>query len=285
MNVNEQQALGGTVVTEGQQKVTMPRSEQFTMQGRETNQEYQIFVAVPEEAPPAEGFPVVYMLDANSVFGTFAEAVRLQSRAPDKTGVVPAVVVGIGYVTEQPFHSARHYDYTLPVTREELPFEPPGGIFPPHGGAEQFLNFIEEQLKPRIERDYRINRLRQTLFGHSLGGLFVLLTLFSRPESFQSYVAGSPSIHWNLKQLEEVERKFADRVAHTPVQVDVYIGLGELERAHKTGMFGLAGKMFEALQSYSSYGVRSTYKEFEGEGHVSVLPGLINRTLRFALSP
>ncbi len=45
---------------------------------------YRIFVSFPQEEPPASGFPVIYLLDANSVFGTMAEALRVQSRRPEK---------------------------------------------------------------------------------------------------------------------------------------------------------------------------------------------------------
>lgn len=55
----------------------------------------------------------MYVLDGNSLFGTMVEALRLQSRRPEKTGVVPAIIVGIGYQTEAPYHPLRHYDLTL----------------------------------------------------------------------------------------------------------------------------------------------------------------------------
>ncbi|MBL3615547.1 alpha/beta hydrolase, partial [Bacillus sp. RHFS18] len=82
---------------------------------------YRIFVSFPQEEPPASGFPVIYLLDANSVFGTMAEALRVQSRRPEKTGVVPAVIVGIGYPTDQPFSAERHSDFTMPLSESELP--------------------------------------------------------------------------------------------------------------------------------------------------------------------
>src|SRR5690606_34171859 len=130
-----------------------------------------------QEAPPA-GFPVIYVLDANSVFGTVTEAVRAQSRFPARSGVDPAIVVGIGYATDAPFHPDRHYDFTLPVPAHELPPHPDGGSWPGQGGSAAFLQFIERELKPQIERDFPVDTSRQTIFGHSLGGLFVLTALF-----------------------------------------------------------------------------------------------------------
>ena len=55
---------------------TIPGTEQWTLKSRR-GAEYRIMVFKPESAPPAEGYPVIYMLDANAVFGTVAEKVRL----------------------------------------------------------------------------------------------------------------------------------------------------------------------------------------------------------------
>ncbi|SEG46850.1 alpha/beta hydrolase [Paenibacillus sp. UNC499MF] len=274
------------------ERVTMPRSEQRTMRSRAENREYRIFIAVPEGEPPASGFPVVYVLDANSVFGTMVEAVRVQSRAPQRTGVIPAIVVGIGYPTDGPFHPARHYDFTRDIRVDELPFKLRDGERPEHGGAEAFMAFIEEELKPAIEETYCIDRRRQTIFGHSLGGLFVLHLLFARPEAFQCYVAGSPSIHWNKRVLLEEEQAFASKLSASagqptgkPVDIKVFLAIGELEKSHHTGGGENASELCERLSALAACGVEAEYKDFEGEGHVSVLPPLISRAVRFALRP
>ncbi len=36
-------------------------------------------------------------------------------------GVVPAVIVGIGYPTDQPFSAERHSDFTMLLSESELP--------------------------------------------------------------------------------------------------------------------------------------------------------------------
>lgn len=266
-------------------EVTIPRTEQRIKVSRTGNREYRIFVAVPEEEPPTLGYPVIYLLDANALFGTMVEAIRVQGQRPEKTGVVPAVIVGIGYRTQFAFDPARHYDFTLPAPAADLPARPDGGALPEQGGADAFLRFIEEELKPEIERDYRIDRSRQTIFGHSLGGLFVLHALFTRPESFRTYIAGSPSIHWNKQLLLNEEQMFVNHVALADTNVDILLATGGLERSHKSGMAGNAKELAARLSALASHGVRVEFKEFEGESHTSVLPALISRSLRFALSP
>jgi uncharacterized protein len=265
-------------------KTEIPRSKRWMMQSRAENRSYQIMVAAPAEAPPPSGYPVIYLLDANSVFGTMVEAVRLQGGRPEKTGVVPAVVVGIGYQTDGPFSPDRYYDLT-PMPATEYLHAPDGTALPAQGGAAAFLQFIEEELKPRIEREFKLDSSRQTIFGHSLGGLFVLHVLFTKPHAFQCYVAGSPSIHWNRQHLLLAEQQFVSRLEQEPLRIKVLLGVGELEKGHVSRNSDHARELSERLSAHSARGLEVVFKEFEGENHVSVLPVLISRALRFALRP
>jgi predicted alpha/beta superfamily hydrolase len=49
---------------------------------------------------------------------------------------------------------------------------------------------------------------REALFGHSYGGLFALHALFTRPSSFDTFIAASPSIWWNNQFILEEEARF-----------------------------------------------------------------------------
>ncbi|WP_276913494.1 alpha/beta hydrolase [Aneurinibacillus aneurinilyticus] len=265
-------------------KVEIPHAEQWMVHSQAENRLYQIMVAQPAEDPPPSGYPVIYLLDANSVFGTMVEAVRLQSRRPEKSGVVPAIIVGIGYQTEEPYAPERFYDFT-PIPTTEYHQKPDGTALPEQGGAAAFLNFIEEELKPHIERKFRIDSSRQTIFGHSLGGLFTLYALFTKPEAFQCYIAGSPSIHWNRQYLLEQERNFMAHVKKKSVNVQLLLGVGELEKTHISGNCDNAKELSARLSALSSQGMKVMFKQFEGEGHVSVLPTLISQAIRFALNP
>ncbi|MNW48805.1 Ferri-bacillibactin esterase BesA [compost metagenome] len=264
--------------------VEIPTAEQWIMTSSGEQRRYQIMISKPASPPPPAGYPVIYVLDANSVFGTMVEAVRLQSRRPDTTGVVPAIIVGIGYETREPFSPHRYYDFT-PMATAEYHKKPDGTPIPEQGGAAAFLQFIEEDLKPEIEQEFAIDTGKQAIFGHSLGGLFALYVLFNRPESFQCYIAGSPSIHWNWKYLEEAEEQFLTELEQKNKQgtVKILFGVGELEKQHVSGNSDRAREMSRRLSSRSVRGVTVEFKEFEGEGHVSVLPALISRALRFAL--
>jgi predicted alpha/beta superfamily hydrolase len=250
------------------------------MRAKRTEREYRIFISVPTAPPPAEGYPVLYALDGNASFGSLAEAMRLQSRPPH--GFAPSIVVGIGYPSDEPIVTDRRfYDYTVPVAGEQLPPRPNGAEWPETGGAEAFLAFIEEELKPAVEQALPVNRSRQTLFGHSLGGFFALYVLAERPDAFAAYAAGSPSIWWNGgKLLERIPRMLEQR-SEAASPIALFIGIGSEEKPQMTGD---AEQMYKLLQPYEGEGFRLAYRSFEGEGHISVIPPMISRMLRFISS-
>ncbi|GGG10840.1 hypothetical protein GCM10010912_64080 [Paenibacillus albidus] len=172
---------------------SMEGSVEWVMHSAHNGREYRIYISVPKGAPPAGGYPVIYALDGDAVFGTLAEAARLQTRKPH--GYDPAVIVGIGYPSREPFDMSRRcYDFTTPALAENLPVRPRGEGWPESGGADNFLDFIQHELKPELTAAYPLHPHRQTVFGHSLGGLLVLHALFSRPKLWQTMLqAALPS--------------------------------------------------------------------------------------------
>ncbi len=265
--------------------VSIPRTEQWEMTSNKTGRSYRIYVAKPLQEAPPEGFPIMYVLDGNAMFGTMVESVRLQSRAQMKTGVAPAIVVAIGYQSDEPFDKQRFIDFTLPTPLEELPKKANEQLWPELGGAEGFLAFIEQELKPEVERKYPVDRNRQAIFGHSLGGLFVLQVMLTRPEAFQTYLAGSPSIHWNKTFILDAQKRFIAQIQQQEVKqpIQTLIAVGELEKHHFSGMNANAQVFVDELAPCRELGMRVEFYEFEGESHISVLPVLISRAVRFAL--
>ncbi|HKZ76780.1 MAG TPA: alpha/beta hydrolase-fold protein, partial [Pyrinomonadaceae bacterium] len=91
------------------------------------------------------------------------------------------------------------------------------------GGADNFLKFIEIELIPEIEKRYRVQPYR-VLAGHSLGGLFAVHALITRPDLFNAYVAVSPSIQWaGGSILKGAEQFFNNR---KELRATLYTSLG-----------------------------------------------------------
>ncbi|MDD2987460.1 MAG: alpha/beta hydrolase-fold protein [Zoogloea sp.] len=179
-------AAGGD---DGWSEVVLPAARQVDLKARNSGHPYRIFVAEPSSPAPAEGHPVIYVLDGNAAFPVAAFLARGAAARREVTGHVPPLVVGIGYPGKADFDvAARRRDYTPGGTG--------AGAADGGGEADVFLDFIEGELKPLIEARYVIDRKRQALFGHSFGGLLVTHALLTRPDSFSTFIASSPSIWW-----------------------------------------------------------------------------------------
>ncbi|GKU78149.1 alpha/beta hydrolase [Paenibacillus sp. L3-i20] len=274
---NKSLAIDTAPHTRWTDEFSIPHTRHLIMRAKQTGREYRIFLWLPQTEAPEEGFPVIYALDGNASFGSLAEAMRLQGRKPH--GIEPQVIVAIGYDSDDPIVSQqRFFDYTLAALPEELPQRPDGSEWPETGGADAFSTFIEEQLKPEIEQIIPINKKRQSLFGHSLGGFFTLYTLFTKPEAFSSYIAGSPSIWWKKHELIKKWSSVAGKWHGSQYGAELLVVVGSEE---KRGMVEDAKQLYELLLPYSGDKFVVTYREVEGEGHITVLPPLINQLLRF----
>ena len=119
--------------------------------------EYRIDLLVPDGPPPPAGWPAVWLLDGAGCFGTCAEAMRRMSRRSDATGVVPQVVVGISAVDRD-------------RARRQRVFTTLRGDRPEAGGAQDFLHFLLEEVRPQVVRRVPLDPGRATLWGHSLAG-------------------------------------------------------------------------------------------------------------------
>lgn len=182
----------------------------------------------PQGPVPATGHPVLYVLDGNACFAMAAQLARNSAGRPaDMRGnQSSAVVVGIGHPGDAPYDQpARQRDYTPPAAGQSPT--------PQAGGADRLLDFIAHQVQPHLAQRFAIDPQRQTLFGHSFGGLLVLHALFTRPQQFTRYAAASPSVWWNQGQVMQTAQAFAQR--HTPppraFQAQLQLRLGALERA------------------------------------------------------
>jgi pimeloyl-ACP methyl ester carboxylesterase len=145
-----------------------------------------------------------------------------------------AVVVGIGYVTDDPMEllTLRTRDLTPPTPLSAIPHRP--GLPPTkredYGGSEDFYRFLMEELLPAIAADYPLNTEDKTLYGHSWGGLFALGVLLKHPRSFRNFVISSPSIWWNNRSVLDDAAGFASAIQSKQVAPRVLILVGSKEQ-------------------------------------------------------
>lgn len=272
--------------------VVLPGAECFDLRSK-SGVDYRIFVAGPKGDAPASGVPVIYLTDGNGHFPIVLAAAQRQVRDE-----LPCVVVGIGYATDDPkeLRQLRAVDLTPPTSPEWAKTNARPFSDLKTGGQDQFLEFIESELKPIVERKFKIDRQRQTLFGHSFGGLFVLHTLFTRPESFQTYIAASPSIWWNNESIVQEQVQFQQKYGDQKIAARLLLTVGQLEQSPasagpaspaRPGPPGRAvdsiKAMAESLTSAKLERLVVVTRVFADEHHGSVILPAASRGVRFAL--
>ncbi len=265
-----QQSIGHTVLDE---RLETYRFERFLV-GSEKR--WRVTLGIPTESAPENGFPAFWMLDANAALMEFDTGLL------DSLGEqgVPPVLVFVGYDNDLRIDRRRLQDYTF--TARPLEDGEPSPEYP-GGGADAFLEVIEGQVRAEIEKRVTTDPAQQTLWGHSLGGLFVLHTLFTRPDAFTTYAPGSPSLWWaDGALLGQPQRGFTTRYAGQPVRVLLSLGGSERERdhshrdlsdprvqAHVQRISSVAPDAPERLAERldAMDGITASYREFPGMGH------------------
>ncbi|WLV24584.1 alpha/beta hydrolase-fold protein [Aciduricibacillus chroicocephali] len=244
---------------------TIPYTEQWEMES-ETGRLYRISMFVPNAPIPEEGFPVMYVLDGNAIFSSVVEAARLQSYASE--AAEPAVIVGIGYPTDEPYdYAARSWDYTSADSKKGA------------GGADAFLYFLERDLKPSVESKTSINIGKAGLFGHGLGGLFTLYALLHKPELFDTYIAGSPEIGRDNRHLVSLEEDLYNQLREWEEVGNLQfksllLGVGAAEDAD---VIEEVRQMHIRLFDWQLSNFEVDLRIFLEEGHITMLHPLISR--------
>lgn len=286
----------------------LPMTRQFDFKSAINGRTYRVQIAMPFVPAPEQGYATLYLLDGDGYFGTYSFAARMRALYRE---LEPAVVVGIGYPeSEADIKVAlvrRQYDLTpTQIDPKEaaltgLPAMGPEAF----GGADAFLQVIEREIKPRVAALLPVDSSRDILFGHSLGGLFVLHALFTHPDLFKTYLALSPSIWFNNRTVLGDEAAFAVAVKSGKASPRVLVAVGGNEQSPpvgplppgmtreqvisslgQTAMVSNAtalGKRLEALSGTGSYAAST--RVFDGETHISVGWAAVGPLLDFALSP
>ncbi len=127
-------------------------------------------------------YPVLYLLDGQR---NFAHTIGTLDLLNQSNMAQEMIIIAIKNT-----HRTRDFTPTYDESYNEW------GI---SGGADDFLDFIEKELIPYVNKTYRANNFK-IVSGHSLGGLLSIYALQTRPELFQAHFAFSPSLWWH-KQI------------------------------------------------------------------------------------
>jgi len=249
---------------------TIPGSELRVLPVNAAGRHYQLSVGLPASyaEETARRYPVVYVTDGYWDFEKL-DAIR-GALVFDK--VVPEfIIVGLGYVGE-------NLDYGTLRGWELSPV--PLGDGPNTGHAAEFLATIETEIIPFVEREYRADPAHRVLGGASLGGLFTLYAMYSKPDLFSAWVAMTPAVALNDGWLLGYEQEFAR--AGGQLRGRLFVSMGENE----------SPDYLSAILHYNSRITARRYADLayqfriiDGERHAGMQLESYTRGLRFVLAP
>lgn len=215
-------------------------------------------------------YPVVYLLDG-SADEDFIHVVGLYhfnsfswiDRVPK------SIIVGIATVD-------RRRDFTFPTS-----IEGDKKKYPTTGHSEQFINFIEKELQPYVQKNYKTTSSK-TIIGQSLGGLLAAEILLKRPTLFNQYIIVSPSIWWDNGSILNLS---------SPILKDdfkqltkVYVGVGKegLVPGDNPRMMEVnANLLADKIKSGKSKNIAVYFDYLPGEDHATIMHQAVFNALRY----
>jgi len=161
----------------------------------------------------SESYPVLYLQDgqnlfdpAKAAFGVEWKAGETADRLLEHGKIEPVIIVGIANTPE------RMEEYT-----------PPEGKTP--GRANEYVEFLTEELKPFIDEEYRTSVDDTGIGGSSLGGLVSLYACMASPEVFRKCAALSPAVWWPGKVFADAFEEALPEMSE--VNFRVVVGMDE----------------------------------------------------------
>jgi predicted alpha/beta superfamily hydrolase len=134
---------------------------------------------------------------------------------------------------------------------------------PDSGGGENFLKFLESEVIPLVEKNYRTHPFR-IFAGHSLGGLTAVYAFVTKPDLFNAYIAASPVLHWDdklvVKRAEEFFKQKRD------FNKTLFIAVGD-EPDYMDGF----NSFQDLLKKSKPKNLEYEFRQFKDENHGSVV--------------
>jgi hypothetical protein len=232
---------------------------------------YQLYVGLPASygKDPARRYPVVYVTDG---YWDFPKITNMEGGLSYDRVVPEFITIGLGYAgSDLNYGDMRRWELS------PAPFGDKGEM---SGHAADFLETLRTRIIPFVDAEYRTDRSYRVLAGTSLGGLFTLYAMLSRPDLFQAYIAGSPAVTAGDDWLFRYEDSFARSGATLKGRLYMTVG-GNESPAYFNGII----RFNQRLASRGRGGFDYEFRIVEGERHGGTPFETYTRGLRFAFAP
>ncbi|MBC8401035.1 MAG: hypothetical protein H8E14_06060 [Candidatus Marinimicrobia bacterium] len=204
-----------------------------------------------------ERYPVMYLLDGDF---HFHHVTGLIDFLADLDLIPRIIVVGLQ-------NTDRNRDFTPTAIAER----------PTSGGADNFLTFLEDELFPAIEGQFRTVPYR-ILVGHSLGGLFGIHAMLIKPELFNAQIIISPHLTYDDEFILLQAGRLMETIGYSPKAL--YTAIGEEEREN----LNPSKRLNRIIKDNKYQDFRLKFEVLDNTDHGSVVHKAVYNGLEFIYS-
>ncbi len=263
----------GPIPEQGQPAI-LPGALQYDFTSRITGRPYRLTITSPVHPDTSQLYPALFVLDGSAWFATASEVATVFG-ATGQTGT--GYVIAIGYQTDDVLVASELR--TLDLT----PFRSPNPRYASvTGGGDAFLRVIYEEIQPFVVSHFRVDPNRQAIWGHSIGGLIALRSMFRDPGRFSTYLLASPTI--DPLVLADEPAFFAKVTrSHMVLRVLITVGGDEQPPGAKLPYRAIddASNLARRLRAGAPW-LEVDFTILPDEGHLPAAPLSLIRSLQFA---
>jgi len=233
-----------------------------------------IYISLPESATDPKyakmTYPVLYIFDGDNHFSAVSSMLKQLALENGNVILPEMIVVGVN-------NTDRSRDFT-PYKSSFWLYGTPSPLLNT-GGGEKFVNFLQNELIPYINKTYPAAPYR-TLIGHSLTGLGVSNILINHTDLFKSYIIIDPSMWYD-------NQHFLNNIKETLQQknfngTSLYLGIANSmppnmdttairrDTASATLHIRSILEFKDMLQAHPDNGLRFAYGYYNNDSHMSV---------------
>ena len=252
------------------QAFNVSNSEVVTIESKLLKRKYDLYIKVPrdyfEEKNKSKKYPVLYLNDGPHTFKVAAGVTHFPSM--DRS-----IVVGISFAHGENGQFSRVRDLTPVVDKSWKKYIT--------GGATEYLEFIEKEVFPFVEKNYRIDVSKRILSGHSLGGSFGAWVLLTKPSLFSGYILTSPSLWFNNDYIFDLEKEYSKN--NNSLDAKIFVATGALEvlgNGMRNDMVDGHIRFIKRLRSRNYKGIYISDEIVDGTDHYSTFPVGLAKGLR-----
>lgn len=255
-----------------------PAYETRSIHANSNNKDYELYIQLPKSYWDTKtAYPLIIVNDTSWGFPITNGAMALMGG----NVVKEAIVVGVSYSKGDDRTISRTRDYTPTYSPEESNGHS-SAARKASGHAKEYTAFLADQVIPLLKNSYRVDANNKIFVGHSFSGLLGCYILVNRPEIFDHYIIGSPSLWYDNKVIFEMEKRYADKHKSLSAHAMIYADQNDSSLNNKQ-MADDVLAFEKVLRSRNYAGLDLQVEIIKGENHHSVFPGLLSRGLMAAI--